>query len=191
MHRAELVRVEHPGVLQGAGIGEVQPVDEHEDDVAAQDRGHDGLVDVLLQLLALLVVLLVEPDQGGDEDEEQQDHDPDAFAELHDDEDEHDAERQHTGEAVDGELVPPPLLPRADVVLGHAEARKGEAGEDADRVHADEDVHLRPGHDEKRLGGDGEDDDPVREDEPVAAAREAVREGRSPPRRSWRGWGTR
>ena len=109
--RTQLVRVEHPRVLQRAGVREVQPVDEDEHDVTAEDRGYEGLADVLLQLLALLLVLLVEPDQGGHEDDEEHDHDPDAFAELHDDEDQHDAERQHPGKAVDGELVPPPLLP--------------------------------------------------------------------------------
>ena len=60
-----------------------------------EDWGDDGVADVLLQFLALLFVLFVEPDQSGDEDDEQHDDDPDAFAELHDDEDQDDAEREH------------------------------------------------------------------------------------------------
>ena len=176
MHSTELVGVEHPCVLQGTGVREVQTVDEHEHDMAAKYRGHEGVADVLLQLAALLVVLLVQPDQGGDEDDEQHDDDPDALAELHDDKDQNDAERQHRGETVYGELVLPALLAHADVMLGHASARHGEAGEDADRVDADQDAHLGVGPDEERLGADGEDDDPVREDQPVAAPRESARE---------------
>ena len=133
MDSTKLVGVEHPGVLQGPCVGKVEPVDEDKDDVAAKDRSHDGVADVLLQLFGLLFVLLVEPDQGRDKDDEQHDDDPDAFAELHDHEDQHDAERQHGREPIDEELVSPPLLAYAQVVLGHAGARHGEAGEDTDR----------------------------------------------------------
>ena len=75
-------------------------------------------------------------------------------------------------EAVDDELVLPAPFAQAQVVLDHAGTGHREAGEDADRVDADEDVHLGVGPDEQRLGGDGEDDDPVGEHEPVATAGE-------------------
>ena len=50
VHRPELVGVERPRVLERPGRGEVEPVDEHEHDVAAQDRGDGRVGDVLLEL---------------------------------------------------------------------------------------------------------------------------------------------
>ena len=96
-----------------------------------KDRAHDGVADVLFQFPGLLFVLLVEPDQGRDKDDEQHDDDPDAFAKLHDHEDQHDAERQHGREPIDEELVFPPSSRYAQAALGHAGARHGEAGEDS------------------------------------------------------------
>src|ERR1019366_9471931 len=90
VHSAELVGIERPRVLQGPGRGEVEPLHENEHDVSAKDRRHSRVHDVFLQLLALLLVLLVEPDQGGHEDDEEHDDYPDAFAELHDYEDQND-----------------------------------------------------------------------------------------------------
>src|SRR2546421_13945 len=53
----QLVGLQRPGVLDGPGGGQVETVDEDEDDVTAQDRGAGGGGHVALQLIGLGLVL--------------------------------------------------------------------------------------------------------------------------------------
>ena len=63
VHGPHLVGRERAGVLDGAGRGHVEAVDEHQHDVAAQDRRGGGGGDVVLELLGLALVLPVEAEQ--------------------------------------------------------------------------------------------------------------------------------
>ena len=60
----QVVGGQGPGVLDGPGRGQVEPVDQHDDDVAAQDRGLAGPGRPHLELLCLVDVLAVQADEA-------------------------------------------------------------------------------------------------------------------------------
>ncbi len=63
VHRPQVVGRQRPRVLQGAGGGHVEAVDEDDDDVAAQHRRLGRLDDAGLEHLVLTGVLAVQADQ--------------------------------------------------------------------------------------------------------------------------------
>ncbi len=67
-------------------------------------------------------------------------------------------------------------LALVEVVLDHARAGHGEAGEDTDRVEGDQCRDLGVGGEQQRDRHDGEHDDPVGEGEAVAAPGELLRQ---------------
>jgi hypothetical protein len=175
VHRAQLIRCECSRVLDCTRGGRVELVDQHDDDVATEDRRLRGARRVLLQLVELFLVLLVEPHQRHDHDGHEHDDEPSAVRELRDGDDHVDRQRQECADPVDDEPVLPVWLAMGEVVLGHAGLREREAGEHADRVERDQPVDLGVRHQEHRDGGNGEEDDPVREHESVAALGELAR----------------
>ena len=82
MYGSDLVRVEAAGVLDGAGGGQVQPVHENQDDVAAQNGQLGGFGRPLFQLLRLQAVLAVEPYESHRQDWEEDHHRPRPLVEL-------------------------------------------------------------------------------------------------------------
>ena len=174
MDGAQLVGRQRAGVLDGARRAHVELVDEHEHDVAAQDRGLRRAPRVLLELVGLGLVLPVQPHEHGDHDRHEHDHHPgseDGAGRLElGDADDHVDDRGEQGPgAVDEKAAPPALLLVGDVVLGHARLRQGERGEHTDRVQRDEVVDLGAGHDHQHRRRRRQRDDPVGEHEPVAA----------------------
>ena len=82
-------------------------------------------------------------------------------------------------EPVDDDAAPPVRLRVVEVVLDHAGAGHGEAGEDADGVEGDQPVELGPVDEHQRERDRGQHQDAVGEGEPVAppgelAGQEAV-----------------
>ena len=105
VHRAQLVGREAAGVLDGAGRGGVEPVDEHEHDVAAHDRRGGGGGHLVLELDGLALVLPVQAEQQHDQHrEDDQDH-PRALGELRDRHDEQHDERQGAADALDHDAL--------------------------------------------------------------------------------------
>ena len=94
---------------------------------------------------------------------------PRPFEELGHREDDDDRERGHRRAPVDDHPVPPTRLLEPQVMLDHAGAGHGEAGEDADGVHRYQVADPGPGDEEQGDGHDGEHDDPVGEDQPMAS----------------------
>ena len=79
VHGAQLVGRERAGVLDGPGGGHVEPVDEHQHHVAAQDRRGGGGGHVVLELLGLPLVLPVEAQQHDHEQRHDDEHHPGAL----------------------------------------------------------------------------------------------------------------
>ena len=101
-----------------------------------------------------------------------QHHHPCPLLELHRGEDEDDEGGEDGREAVDGHASAPVLAPAVEVVLDHAGAGHGEAGEHPDGVEGDQAGHLCPGGQDQRQGHHGEHDDPVGEGQAVATSGE-------------------
>jgi hypothetical protein len=170
VHRADLGRSQRPRVTERGQRGQVKAVHEDEDHpprvVRRGRRLHPG---DCLKHLGLGPVLRVQPDQRGNEDHEQHEHDPGALGELHHGKDHDDDQRQGAGREVDDELGPPALLAARVVVLGHAEAGHRERGENADGVQRHQAVDVRVLDDQQRDRGDRQQDDRVGENQPVPA----------------------
>ena len=88
--RPQFVGMQGPRVLEGAGGGHVEPVDQHDHHVPVEHRRLGRLGGALFQLLLLVHVLAVQPDQAEvHERADQHDH-PCALVELDGGEDQHD-----------------------------------------------------------------------------------------------------
>ena len=74
VHRTQLVGVERPGVLQGPRRGHVQTVDQHHDDVPVEHPRRRRLGRALFELVLLVRVLAMEP-QENEHAERQDDQD--------------------------------------------------------------------------------------------------------------------
>ena len=116
----------------------------------------------------LPVVLVVQADQP--EVEQRADHhdDPGALLELGHGEDQHDHAGEEGREPVDHHAAAPvrPLV--GEVVLDHARAGHGEAGEHADGVERHQPVDLGLEHQDQGDGHRGQHQDPVGEGQAVA-----------------------
>lgn len=84
VHGPELIGGERAGVLDGAGRGHVEAVDEDDHDVAAEDRRLGGEVGIVLELGLLLDVLAVQAEQQPDHERDHGEDDPRALGELGD-----------------------------------------------------------------------------------------------------------
>ena len=110
VHGPHLVGSERAGVLDGASRRHVEPVDEHQHDVAAQDRRGRGRRHVVLEEDGLSLVLPVQPEQHEDEDRHDDEHHPGVDPTCH--EDRHDDEgREHGPDAVHEHTPLPAHLP--------------------------------------------------------------------------------
>ena len=170
VHGVQVVGRQRPGVLDGPGGRQVDAVDEHDDDVAAENLGLAGLDGgALLEHRVLRAVLAVHGHQGVDDERHDDDDDPCALGELGDGEDHHDDGADDGGEGVDGDTPCASAASRWRQVVGrHAGAGHGEAGEHPDGVHRDERRHLGAGGEQEDDRGAGEEQDPVGEHESVA-----------------------
>jgi hypothetical protein len=90
VHGPQLVGGERAGVLDGPGRGQVEAVDEHQDHVAAQDRGGGGRGHVGLEVVRLADVLAVEPQEDHDEQRQDDEDRPRPVGELGDGDDHRD-----------------------------------------------------------------------------------------------------
>ena len=175
VHGAQLVGRERAGVLDGAGRRHVEPVDEHQHDVAAQDRrGGGGGTSCSSSLASCsywrlsrssmttnsgITINIIQASSN---------------------------RVMNTITTTKAEITAPtPLRTRlvcqpgslqAEVVLRHAGLREREADEHADGVERDEPRHRGVGDDHEDGGGAGQGDDAVREHEPVAALGELPRQ---------------
>ena len=104
MDRTGLVGAERAGVLERPGRGEVEPLDEDEDDVVAQDRRRGRASPTFGSSSRLLLVAVVEAEQDEEEEGEDDDDQPRALGELGHGEDERRSQGEHGGEPVDPDL---------------------------------------------------------------------------------------
>ena len=105
VHGAQVVGVQRACVLDGAGGGGVEAVDEHDDRMTPERRRRRGSGRVMLELLGFRFVLAVEACQQRDQDRHQHDDHPRPVGELGDPDDDEHEERQHGADAVDREAI--------------------------------------------------------------------------------------
>ena len=125
-------------------VGHVELSDEDEHHMALQQRRFGCRDGAGLELLLLLDVLAMQPDQPEVHGWSDDGDDPCTLEELGDQQDPDHREGEHARESVDDRTELPALPSQGQVMFEHPEAGEREACEDTDRVEPYERIEIAP-----------------------------------------------